>query len=40
MKLCGMLTVLGALVVSPCLAQEFTLHEDDYASPIWHTPQN
>jgi hypothetical protein len=48
MKLCGILTVLGALVVSPCLAQEFTLHEDDYAekgenySPYvdQHFPQN
>jgi hypothetical protein len=48
MKPYGIITILGALTVSPCLAQEFTLHEGDYAerrkkySPYVdeHFPQN
>jgi hypothetical protein len=44
----GIITILGALTVLPCQAQEFTLHEDDYAergkkySPYVdeHFPQN
>jgi hypothetical protein len=48
MKPYGIITILGALTVLPCQAQEFTLHEDDYAergkkySPYVdeHFPQN
>ena len=31
MKLWWILAVFGVLAASPCRAQEFTLHEDDYA---------
>jgi len=48
MKPYGIITILGALTVLPCQAQEFTLHEGDYAergkkySPYVdeHFPQN
>jgi len=48
MKLYGIIAVFGVLTLSPCLAQEFTLHEADYAkkgknySPYAdeHFPQN
>jgi len=48
MKPYGIIAIAGALTVAPCQAQEFTLHEDDYAergkqySPYVdeHFPQN